>query len=233
MLASGPANHNLTPFNDNFTGIVANEIILGGMGADTINIGSCIDALGEQGNDIITGNPSNNHISGGIDSDWIDGGAGDDSLFGDSGNDFIFGGVGNEVIRGGAGNDIIDGGADNDDIFGGLGKDHMTGGSDHENFFFLSVADSKRGLGRDVITDFQEGGTDFINLQIIDAKRGGADSAFHFIGSKQFHDKAGELHFKINATTTIVEGDVNGDGRADFQIELSGQHALLAADFLL
>ncbi len=32
---------------------------------------------------------------------------------------------------------------------------------------------------------------------------------------------------------TIIEGDVTGDGRADFQIELKGLIGLTAADFLL
>jgi hypothetical protein len=32
---------------------------------------------------------------------------------------------------------------------------------------------------------------------------------------------------------TLVEGDVNGDGKADFQIELSGLHTLTGADFIL
>lgn len=32
---------------------------------------------------------------------------------------------------------------------------------------------------------------------------------------------------------TIVEGDVNGDGRADFQIELTGLLHLIKGDFTL
>jgi serralysin len=32
---------------------------------------------------------------------------------------------------------------------------------------------------------------------------------------------------------TIVAGDINGDGVADFQIELAGLKNLAAADFLL
>jgi serralysin len=32
---------------------------------------------------------------------------------------------------------------------------------------------------------------------------------------------------------TIVEGDINGDRVADFQIELSGLKVLVASDFLL
>ena len=67
--------------NDDYAGL-ANERIVGGQGADTINIGAGQDALGEQGNDIITGNASTNFISGGLGEDTIDGGNGDDFLFG-------------------------------------------------------------------------------------------------------------------------------------------------------
>src|SRR5206468_1318340 len=48
-------NHLLTTGDDGYTG-VANERILGGTGNDTIDVGAGLDALGEQGNDNITGN---------------------------------------------------------------------------------------------------------------------------------------------------------------------------------
>lgn len=68
----------------------------------------------------------------------------------------------------------------------------------------------------------------------IDAKVGVAgDQQFKFIGQQNFHDKKGELHFKFAGSNTIVEGDVNGDGKADFQIELSGQIQLLGFNFNL
>jgi len=37
----------------------------------------------------------------------------------------------------------------------------------------------------------------------------------------------------VTGADTLVEGDVNGDGTADFQIKLSGLPTMIAADFIL
>jgi serralysin len=85
---------------------------------------------------------------------------------------------------------------------------------------------------RDVITDFERG-LDEIDLSGIDAKKGGADNAFKWIGNSAFHGKAGELHYLKKAGFLLVEGDINGDRKADFQIEVSGINKLFADDFIL
>ena len=51
-------------------------------------------------------------------------------------------------------------------------------------------------------------------------------------------NEAGELHFvKHNRPGTVndktfVEGDVNGDGKADFRVELTGNIHLTHGDFI-
>jgi len=45
--------------------------------------------------------------------------------------------------------------------------------------------------------------------------------------------RGGELRYFQENGNTIVEGDVNGDGSADFQIEISGITSLQASDFIL
>ena len=90
-----------------------------------------------------------------------------------------------------------------------------------------------------MITDFKHL-SDKIDLKDIDASlKLTGDQAFKFIGQQAFHHIAGELHFiKVDKPgtaldMTIVEGDRNGDGVADFQIELSHLVALTKADFVL
>ena len=46
------------------------------------------------------------------------------------------------------------------------------------------------------------------------------------LGQGAFSGAKGELHYKFEGPAkTIVEGDVNGDKKTDFQIELTGPQA--------
>ena len=150
------------------------------------------------------------------------------------------GGDGDDVLLGLAGRDVLDGGAGFDVLVGGRGKDILTGGADGDVFEFDRINETGRiGATRDVITDFHRH-DDVIDLFAIDAMTGlSGDQSFTFIGRAGFHHVAGELHavrFNFSGTArdvTIVEGDINGDGRADFQIELKGLLSLTKADFIL
>jgi Ca2+-binding RTX toxin-like protein len=111
--------------------------------------------------------------------------------------------------------------AGNDTIAAGPRKANLTGGLGADSFDFNFKTDSPRGAHHDVITDFSGIGLDGdqIDVHDIDANtqlRGNQD--FHFIGARHFHQRAGELHFVKHGGFVTVEGDVNGDGRADFQI---------------
>jgi Ca2+-binding RTX toxin-like protein len=240
----------LNSVEDIYTGGPANPRIVAGAGADTIDIGGAVDALGDQGNDILLGNAAVNKIFGALGEDFIDGRAGTDFLFGDAGNDTIDGGDDDDTMVGGPGNDTVFGGAGNDVILGGAGRDLLRGngatlGSSFDllsdTFVFNAVAESRRGAARDVIFDFASasegipGVEDTINLAGIDAKTGGINNAFKFIGTKPFHDKKGELRYKIDVKHdfTLIQGDVNGDGKADLEIQLTGQVTLIKGDFFL
>src|SRR4029077_13880158 len=221
-----------TAGNDIATSFISNDHMLGGPGSDLLTLGATgADAFGQQGNDVLIGNASGNILIGGLGNDSLFGNAGTDHLFGNSGNDDIFGGDNADFIRGGSGNDNLYGEDGNDFLFGGSGKDFLTGGDNSggaDTFVFSARSDSKRGATRDVITDFSnpEVDHDTIDLHSIDAKKhGGTDDAFKFIGTQHFHHKEGELRFTVDTAhdRTIIQGDVNGDAKADIEIELTGK----------
>lgn len=139
-----------------------------------------------------------------------------------AGNDKLFGNDAANRLDAGAGNDSLSGGGGDDVLIGGAGKDVLTGGAGKDLFLFTALTDSVNGADRDVITDFEEG--DLIDLSGI-----GATS---FIGSNLFTGRAGEVRAVHLTDQTIVEFDKDGDGRSDFQIELTGGFLLDRLDFV-
>jgi Ca2+-binding RTX toxin-like protein len=140
-------------------------------------------------------------------------------------------------MSGGSGSDTLHGGANLDTINGGLGKDIIEGGLDADLFDYNLKTESTKGANRDVITDFSGvagGELDRIDLSGIDAKTGiNGNQKFKFIGVQKFHDTKGELHIVKKVGFVIVEGDINGDGRADFQIQVDNVATLAKGDFIL
>lgn len=185
--------------------------------------------IGTAGDDTIVGLLGGDHLFG-------QGGA--DKLYGDGGNDHVWGCGGNDILFGGAGKDALFGGEGNDILVGGAGKDTLTGGGGADAFVFsLSDSGAKRS-NADVITDFSHTQHDLIDLSSIDSNvvRPGRQP-FHFIGDAAFAGKGqqlgAELHYVHADGMTYVEGDLNGDGKADFTIALTGTIDLVASDFLL
>lgn len=161
-------------------------------------------------------------------SKTIAGTGGNDRLYGDSGDNYLAGLDGNDRLYGDAGNDTLDGGA---------GRDYLTGGAGNDIFMFKSVADiGTRSSTRDVITDFTKG-QDKIDLSALDASsKVSGDQAFSLLtGENQaFSKTAGELAWRIEEgrNQTIIQGDTNGDGVHDFELQLTGQIHLTANDFI-
>ena len=109
----------------------------------------------------------------------------------------------------------------------------LTGGLGADRFVYTALEQSGLGAAnRDLITDFVNG-TDRIDLSAIDANTLAVNNnAFTFIGTAVF-SAAGQLRYAAAGTNTVVEGDVNGDGTADFEIQLTGIHTMTAADMVL
>ena len=86
------------------------------------------------------------------------------------------------------------------------------------------------------ITDFIHSQSDKIDLSVMDAN-GTPGSAFVFPGGSPtgaFTHQAGQLHYVANGSGDVnVEGDIDGDGVADFVIVVQGVASLVAADFVL
>jgi len=140
--------------------------------------------------------------------------AGDDVVNGGGGDDQMDGGDGDDQLSGSDGNDQIDGDKNDDRLTGGLGADVQTGGLGADTFYFVVLTDStKKASGRDTILDFSRIETDEIDLSAIDAKTGGSnpDNDFKFIKKNGFHEKKGELRYKVkNSGDSLVQGDVDG-----------------------
>ena len=104
----------------------------------------------------------------------------------------------------------------------------------------MSAGDSAVGAAaRDIVTDFQHGSDrrhgDKIDLSAIDANVAqGGDQAFAFVSTPNVQANSITWYEDAQKHATIVQGDINGDRVADFQIELTGlKLGLAATDFLL
>ncbi|WP_161855923.1 M10 family metallopeptidase C-terminal domain-containing protein [Bradyrhizobium sp. CCBAU 051011] len=157
-----------------------------------------------------------------------------EKAIGGSGNDKLTASDTGCTLSGGGGSDTLIGGAGNDKLIGGIGVDTMTGGASGDTFVFLlgeSLATS--GL-HDRITDF-ESGADHIDLSGYDAiSSTGSYDQFKFLGTAAFDGAAGELNYFYNSATgiTTLQGDTNGDGAADFAIDLTGNIAITLSELI-
>jgi Ca2+-binding RTX toxin-like protein len=228
--------------NDKLIGGKGADLMQGGTGNDTYYVDNVLDDVVES-------------VNGGIDrvvssvsftlTDHVErlSLSGIANLFA-TGNDLA------NAISGNAGNNRITGGGGKDSLFGGLGADR---------FIYKAATDSaaEPEAGNDVIKDFKHG-VDKIDLSAIDAiTHIAGNNAFRFIGEAGFTnnvaiepDSFAEVRFNYDAATgyTLVQVnietaaptiDVNtenflsGDLVVDTQIQLKGNIALTATDFVL
>ena len=150
--------------------------------------------------------------------DVLSGRGGRDLLNGGNGSDSIAGGGANDRLIGGRGADRVTGGAGDDILRGGGGKDVLRGNVGADDFVYASRAEANG----DRIVDFVHRADD-INLR--DFMRNG-----QFIGAAAFTGDDGDVRY--TRATGVLEGDVNGDGDADWSMTIANKAALTAADFL-
>lgn len=200
------------------------EAIEGSNFADTLTATNGADVLsGLGGDDVLSGGNGNDVLDGGTGNDKLDGGNGNDVLRGGDGDDSLVAGIGDDALFGGAGIDSLSGGIGNDTLNGGAGADRLLGGTGNDIFVFTDLG------ATDVIVDFSRG-SDKIDLSGIDANSGIAgDQAFSFIGNGAF-TAAGQVRTYQEAGNYFIAGDINGDGIADFVIQINAP--VVATDFI-
>jgi Ca2+-binding RTX toxin-like protein len=198
------------------------------------------NVTGSYFDDALLGSGTRNRLLGEAGNDLLDGRGNDDILIAEQGDDTLLGGAGNDSLNSGVGKDVLDGGDGNDLLRGGGARDVLTGDIGNDTFQFVFLNDSgTTANSRDVITDFVKG-EDKIDLSGIDADNIViGDQGFLYIGHDAFapngnpYGSVGQLRSFFEGGNTIVEGDVTGDGVADFQIALNGTTELSALDFTL
>ena len=232
--------------------LISIENVTGSALADTLR--------GTDGDNVVLGGAGDDTLAGRGGFDHLDGGEGSDTAsFADattgvsidlernlSSMDRLFnieslvGSAFADTLIGNAEANALSGGAGSDHIAGGLGRDTLAGGSGRDIFVLNALGDTLVGpAGRDRIVDFQSG-LDDIDLSSVDANVGrSGNQDFRFMGTRDFSGRAGELRYQLvdqagtASDITVVSGDVDGDGTADFEIEIAGLLQLTQQDFLL
>jgi serralysin len=141
-----------------------------------------------------------------------------------------------ENAIGSARDDVITGSSGANKLTGSGGLDALEGGGGADHFVYVKTSDAPvfSDLAEQII-DFSRTQGDKIDLSAIDARTGvDGNQAFNFVGRAEFSNVKGQLRFEQNTPNQmLVLGDVNGDGRADFQFLVDGLASMIRADFIL
>lgn len=183
--------------------------------------GLATTVFGGTGFDRIVGGTGDDRFFGGSDADTLSGRDGDDTLGGEAGADTLRGGGGDDRLDGGGEADTLSGGGGDDTLVGGFGADMLIGGADADTFLFFAGDTGTAGLA-DSIADFRSG---------IDRVDVTSFALTAFIGNAAFGAVAGELRYDRAAGR--LEGDLDGDGAAEFAIILQGAPKLVVTDLIL
>ena len=236
---------------ENLVGSAFDDILKGDAGANRLEGGAGNDNLGGQGgDDLLIGGGGDDILRGADGSDTASyenaavgvtvslaikggqdtGGEGVDdlgsieNLIGSGLGDHLTGSTTANTLTGGDGDDVLTGAGGGDVLIGGLGAD---------SFVFTALKDSTSGLkGQDQVMDFSHAEGDLIDLMAIDADTTQAgDDPFTLAAA--FTHQAGQLIQTAQAGGYLVQGDVDGNGNADFALFVHSATVLVTADFML
>jgi serralysin len=151
-------------------------------------------------------------------------------------NQFARGNIANALLYNDDPRSLIEnaiGGSGADTFVANAAANRLTGNGGADFFVWRSVGDAGIGAQADTVTDFVRG-ADKIDLGVLDANAATVENdTFAFIGTNAFHNVAGELRYQVEGANLRIQGDVNGDGVADFEILLNNNTILTGVDFLL
>ncbi|WP_293679433.1 right-handed parallel beta-helix repeat-containing protein [uncultured Phenylobacterium sp.] len=207
--------------NNRLFGWAGNDVLEGGAGDDVLDGGDGVDTA------------SYEHAAGGVTVNLLTGwsktyGAGADTY---RNIENVRGSAYNDILSGNAGTNVLSGHEGADRLIGNGGADTMTGGTGADMFFYTALNDSTA-AARDKIVDFNRAEGDIIHLRGVDANANLiGDQAFTLVTA--FTKAAGQLTISYQTDHYAVQGDVNGDGVADFAINVHTGKSLLASDFVL
>lgn len=243
--------------DDRLEGGSGTNVLEGGEGNDTYILGFGTDLVFDTGglHDTLVAATSidlDDYAGSGIESFSLDRRHASGTISGTSGNDVIGASGWTVTIDGEGGDDRLAGADKSSEIFiGGLGTDIMSSGpkdyddpwlgqmSGRDTFVFRDIAESVVGAGRDVIDWFAD---DWIDLRQIDANTNRTGNQAFTLIAGDFTGTAGELRVEFvpgadrDTQYNLVSGDIDGDGLADFEIEVHMQvitHTLSASEFFL
>lgn len=234
--------------NDTIYGGVAEDYLHGGTGNDFLYGGSGTDTLATGGWSAPDAGFGVDRIDGGDGSDTLSlrdaafgatirlgvtgpqGQAGSkvvltsvENITGWKFDDDFAGNSGSNRLEGGNGNDRLSGQAGADTLVGGLGADTMGGGTGADTFVYTDVRES-RGGAIDLIGNVDN--TDRIDLSAIDADTGvDGDQAFTLVEELDGHVAQIALTYDAGSNLTLLVGDTDGDGLADFVVQMAGNHS--------
>lgn len=151
------------------------------------------------------------------------------TVFGGPGADTLMGGKSSEALWGGGGHshsedkaDVIWAGAGADTLVGGAGADTLSGGSGADVFVYQSLSDTMISAP-DLIQGLAS--ADRIDLSAIDADAGqSGDQAFVLVAALNGHAGQAALVYDPAHHQTQLLLDVDGDGAADAEVLIKGDH---------
>lgn len=179
--------------------------------------------LAENLEDLVLTGSSKISGTGNSDNNSITGNSGNNALKGLSGRDKLLGGGGADRLEGGSGRDRLDGQG---------GRDRLDGGDDSVSdvFIFSTIKDSRVGSKHDTILNFKKG-IDKIDLHALDADaETGRNNSFDWKGTSALDHS---VWWKSSDNGVLVQGDVNGNSKADFEIFVQDVTRLSSDDFIL